>query len=389
MAKARKIAMVAPEWGRWLHRFLAGALQFANIHPHIVIRPFARYSNQTSMARELENWGADGILGGLQEEELLQLKSVMDKPVPIVNCFAVATHPGVVSVVSDLNLFLELALEHLRDLELRHFAILATEPSPKINDLLIQPFLKLTQPHSSALGIAVDRSQLMDPESNILPVPQQLTEWLLKLPKPTGVICPGLGCGPYLIRCCAALGLKVPEEIAVLGSDDTDLSLSCAPTLTSIVPAIEQIGMESLRILLKMTEGALPPEPRIRLKAFDLVVRESTGRRRPGRCDIAGALDYIERHATKGITVRKLMKETQEVSAPTFHQCFQEATGKSPGQVISERQLAEAKRLLSTTALPISMVSELAGFSSANVMARCFQRTEGITPRSYRKQSVR
>jgi LacI family transcriptional regulator len=389
MQPTRKIAMVAPQWGRWLHRLLAGALQYANAHPHIVIRPFTTFGNCASVVQELERWGAAGILGGFQEEELRETRQALSKPIPIVNCFAVGPHPGVVSLVSDASLFLERAVDHLRHLGIRNFGVLFTEHVPDAEVRVLQPFRRLTQPNTSSLIVPVDRTKLMDPESDILPVPTELAEWLRKLPKPSGVLCMALGSGPYLIRCCTALGLKVPGDIAVVGSDDTDLSLSCIPTLTSIVPGIEEVGMEAVRLLVGMADGAAAPDPYVRLKAFDLVVRESTGQRRPTHCDIAGALGYIEKNATKGITVGQLMRETQEVSAPTFHQSFRAATGKSPAQAIRERQMEEVRRLLKTTELPMSMISELSGFSSTNVMTRQFQRTEGMPPRAYRKSRGR
>ena len=119
---------------------------------------------------------------------------------------------------------------------------------------------------------------------------------------------------------------------------------------------------------------------------MELQVRGSTGLRKPENCDIAGALKCIEENACHGLTVEQLFKQTQSVSLPTFHLRFREAVGKSPAEAIRDRKLAEVRRLLTTTKLPMTMVSDLAGFSSAMVLAPIFRAAEGTTMRDYRKK---
>lgn len=368
-------------------RLLAGGLRYASSHPGILIRPFTHLQDSVLTAAELEQWGAEGVFGTLEEEAMRKIRGALKPSVQIVNCNLTSRHPGVVCVGCDASTFLELAVGHLRHLGLRSFGILFTDQGRSSRDRLIDPFIALTKPTNSSLAIPVDHGTLMDPESNILPVPKSLAQWLRDLPKPTGVVCPCFGSGVYLIRCCAALGVKVPGQIAVMGCDDADLSLNCTPTLTSIIPGMEQLGTEAVRILAGMMEGHEPPAQIIRMKAMDLVIRESTGQRRSEVCDISGAMEYIQAKATSGIAVKQLIKETQRVSDPTFYSHFREATGKSPAQAIRDRQLEEARRLLTTTQLSVTMISQLAGFSSSNIMARHFHAVEGMTPRDYRKRS--
>jgi LacI family transcriptional regulator len=181
----------------------------------------------------------------------------------------------------------------------------------------------------------------------------------------------------------------VPGEIAIIGADDADVSLSCTPTVTSVVQNKETVGFESVRILLDILDGLTPPAPKIRIKGIDLVVRESTGQQRPTICDIAGAMEYIKANATKGLNVTQLMHATQRCSQPIFYQSFHEMTGTTPGQAIRDRQLEEVRRLLATTLLPVASVAELAGFSSSFVMGRLFRKVDGMTPLEYRKREAK
>lgn len=69
------------------------------------------------------------------------------------------------------------------------------------------------------------------------------------------------------------LGLGVPEDIAVIGFDDTASAELHSPSLTSIAPPFEEMGRTGLEMLLRLIGGE-PPESRI--LPCRLIAREST-----------------------------------------------------------------------------------------------------------------
>jgi len=384
-----KIALLSANWTRWEHRLLSGALRFADAHPGVFVRPFAPYHDIETAWQEIQNWGAVGAFGILEDVDLQKLVAAGGGCFPIVNCALAGDYPGVVTVQGDFTAFLDLAVTHLRQLGLRSIGMLMVEEGQHIRERLVEPFIRITQPSrpdDATCVLHVDRGTVWNPDANVEPIPEKLVNWLQRLPKPSGVVCPPLGGGGYLIRCCHALNLRVPEDVAVIGSDETDLSLACEPTLTSVVLSMDLVGFDALRILNEMIHGYPPKSTIVRLKSAELTVRESTGRRRPEICDIAAALECIQTNATKGITVDQVIRQTQKVSRVTFHRRFREATGKSPAEAIRDRQLSEVRRLLAGTELPVTMISDLAGFSSAKVLARSFRQVERMSPRDYRKQ---
>jgi LacI family transcriptional regulator len=387
MPRTRKIAMVGREWDRFYARLFTGGLQYASGHPSlkVVIRSFTKTVAANKLAASIEHWGAEGIYGGLLDDELQGLRSALRHPIPIVNNFNSAESPGVVRVLGDAHVAVEMGVTHLRHLGLKSFGLLFTDPPPE-RDRVLPSFKELTEPHGSALTLPIPEDQLLNPERNTQAVPARLATWLRELPKPCGVLCPCVGSGRYLVECCGQLGLHVPREIAIIGSDDADVCLNCTPTLTSITPNVEMVGSESVRILLGIADGVKPSTPTIRLKGLDLIVRESTGLQPSWTCDVAGALEYIKANATKGLSVAQLLRETRQPSQPKFYQLFHEATGKTPALAIRDRQLEEVRRLLATTQLPAASVSGMAGFSSPSVMARLFRKVEGMTPMEYRKR---
>jgi LacI family transcriptional regulator len=145
------------------------------------------------------------------------------------------------------------------------------------------------------------------------------------------------------------------------------------------------LGFEAIRILRDWIAGIRPSVSTVRLHRMELQVRGSTGLRKPEICDIAGALKFIEDNACRGVTVAQVMKETQSVSKPTFHRRFQEQVGKSPAEAIRDRKLDEVRRLLTTTELPLTIITELAGFSTSAFLSRIFRSVEGVTMSDYRK----
>jgi len=390
MKSSLKLALLSANWTRWEHRLLSGALRYADAHSRVMIRPFAPFRDLPATIRELESWGADGIFGMLEGNDLDTLLQGLERPVPIVNSVLAGERPGVVMLIGDFSTFLDASIKHFRHLGLRTFAMFLADEGAILRERLVKPFLQLIKPAQSAnaaMVVPVDRDVIWNPDAKVEPLPPQLTTWLRELPKPVGVLCPQLGGGGYLIRCCKVLGLRVPEDVAVIGSDETDLSLANDPTLTSVVLSMDLVGFDGTRILVGMVGGKPPPSSLIRLNSAELTVRESTGRRRPEICDIAAALECIQTNATRGITVEQVIKQTQRVSRVTFHRRFRETTGKSPAEAIRNRQLDEVRRLLVGTELPVSMISDLAGFSSPKVLARTFREAEKTTPRDFRQKN--
>ena len=388
MSSPQKIAFVSPVWTTWQHRLVAGALRFADTRERVIIRVFAPAKDLKSTAREVENWGAHGVLGFFEYEDQATFLGALDQPLPVVNNGLAKQHANVINVVADFQAFVETAIMHFRQLGLRSSAMLVLEEGPQVREHIIGTFLRFAKPPLPALAslvCQVDREILWNPHANVKPVPVKLVEWLQKLPKPVGILTPALGGGGYLIRCCQALGVRVPDDVAVIGGDDTDLSLACEPTLTSMLPALETLGFEAIRLLLELLAGKRPPGSIVRLPCVDLHVRESTGLHKPEICDIGAALQCIRDNACRGIKVGQVIKQTQWVSKVTFHRRFREVVGKSPAEVIRERKLDEVRRLLTSTDLPLTMVSDLCGFSSAKVLARLFRAQEATTPRDFRK----
>ncbi|MEV6108740.1 LacI family DNA-binding transcriptional regulator [Streptomyces sp. NPDC051940] len=73
-------------------------------------------------------------------------------------------------------------------------------------------------------------------------------------------------------------GLRVPEDLSVVGFDDLPEVRWCAPPLTTVRQPLSEMGKLAVRTVLGLAQGVEPASPRVEL-ATELVIRASTGPR--------------------------------------------------------------------------------------------------------------
>jgi len=74
-------------------------------------------------------------------------------------------------------------------------------------------------------------------------------------------------------------GLRVPQDVSVVGFDDIRFARYADPPLTTVAQPKNQIGGEAMSMLLEILEDPRTP-PRKRVLPAELVIRDSTARRR-------------------------------------------------------------------------------------------------------------
>jgi LacI family xylobiose transport system transcriptional regulator len=72
-----------------------------------------------------------------------------------------------------------------------------------------------------------------------------------------------------------ARGLRVPQDVSIVGYDDIPFARWVSPALTTVHQPLRRMGAEATRLAIRMSREGLPTIPRMDL-ATNLVVREST-----------------------------------------------------------------------------------------------------------------
>ncbi|MBD3244201.1 MAG: LacI family DNA-binding transcriptional regulator [Chitinivibrionales bacterium] len=83
------------------------------------------------------------------------------------------------------------------------------------------------------------------------------------------------GMAPLFYRACAKLGRRIPDDIAVLGVNNSPVALGVFPALTSLYVEPREVGKKAIQVLNESIEGVNPPPPAMKL-TYRMAVREST-----------------------------------------------------------------------------------------------------------------
>jgi len=72
------------------------------------------------------------------------------------------------------------------------------------------------------------------------------------------------------------------------------------------------------------------------------------------------------------------------ISAPHLTRICADVLGAPPNELVRQRRMIEAKRLLEYTALPISQIADRCGFRDPAFFSRSFKSSVGSTPKAFR-----
>jgi LacI family transcriptional regulator len=98
----------------------------------------------------------------------------------------------------------------------------------------------------------------------------------LNLPdRPTAIVASCDGCALGVLDTAHEFGLSVPDDLSVIGYDNTREANWCLPKLTTISQPLSEIGSLAVRNLLRLVRGEQPDSQHVQL-ATSLVIREST-----------------------------------------------------------------------------------------------------------------
>jgi AraC family transcriptional activator of pobA len=142
--------------------------------------------------------------------------------------------------------------------------------------------------------------------------------------------------------------------------------------LDSTVPAHDRAAEHHLGLLgvwlerqgLKSQADAPRPDASWRLVARYTSLMEKEFRKGAGVGDLAAALGVTPTHLTR---------------------CCQQTCGRSAIELLQDRRIFEARKMLSETSLPVGRIGTELGFTSAAYFTRAFQHRTGSSPTAFRR----
>ena len=214
---------------------------------------------------------------------------------------------------------------------------------------------------------------------------QELTDWLMSLPKGTGLFCSNDAQALTITETCMIAGIKVPEDIAVLGVDDDDLICEISdPTISSIQLEVERGGYETCRLLHQQILSKNRKPFNVVISPSEIKERSSTLAYNISDQHIRNVTRYIDENYKIDISMDNIF-QLVPLSRRSVEMRFKKATGMTIYQYILNKRIEHFAYLLITSDKPYIDLAYEVGFKDIANVSRTFRKYKGCTPLEYRK----
>ena len=377
--RIRRITWWSQGHGLYEHDVLKGVLDYIQEHPTWTLQQILCDLPD----REWRAWKGDGILAcHLPPNCAKSMRALLKRrpPIPMVDISANRLFPSLSWVESDNTAVGALAAEHLLERGLKHFGYCGFSGYPFSDQRRDAFVLRLQQAGFPCTDYTV---------SGPVDVPQMaaIAHWLVKLPKPVGILGALPTRGHEILEACRRRKLAVPEDVAVITvNQGGEFGLLENPPLSYVKLNTRQIGYESAALLDRLMSGHTEPPGTAHLIApLGVEPRQSTDMLAIPDRYVTAALRYIWQHACEGIQVKDLL-QIAPISRFAFERRFEKFVGRTPHEEIERVQMNQVKTLLTGTKLSLAEIAERTGFAHVQYLAGKFHQLTGMTPGKYRTQ---
>lgn len=212
-----------------------------------------------------------------------------------------------------------------------------------------------------------------------------LAEWLLSLPKRTALMACDDNQGNKIMEVCRLIGIKVPEEISVIGVDDDETICNLSdPPLSSIRMDVEKGGYEAAELIDKMLHNHDFSFTDVCIKPIKIVNRLSTDIYSTDDPYVLTALKYISQHLIAGISVTDVVKQVP-LSRRLLEIRFKQVTNQPIYQYIFNLRMERFAQLLLESDASIGEIALSVGLTDYKNLARQFKVQMKCLPSEYRK----
>ncbi len=380
MLQKKRVALMIETSTIYGRELLKGVIRFRQTHHDWSI--FLEQRDLTAKPPAwLADWKGNGIISRVTTPEFA--KAVSKSGIPIVELTDRGQDYGFPVIRSDDDEIARLAAEHLNERGFQNFAYCGFQYEEWSTRREKSFARHVAQPGKEC---AVYRSVWQGPEARSAEDERtELVRWLNTLPLPVGIYCCSDVRGQQVLEACAQAELVIPEEVAVIGTDnDSVICELCDPSMTSVIPNAEETGFQAASLLSRLMEGEKPDELLHVVRPVGIEVRQSSDIVAIDDPSIATALSYIRENACNGITVQDVIAHSG-LSRSTLERQLRKLLSRSPQQEIRHVQIKRARQLLMETDLPMDRIAALCGFDHPEYMHVVFRRETNMTPGQYRR----
>jgi LacI family transcriptional regulator len=384
-----KIALALPDSKPWgITRFFNGVNDYAS-HRHWLltacpVNPESGDDFPLDWSR-LKSWHLDGII--LQANDLTQSELFRKWQIPMVNIGEdLGSDCKIPRLAQNNQQVGRFAAEHLIGLGLKNLAFhgvqgrwysderlegfkqAAAKANLKVNSFLL--------PHMTRDALWNERYE-------------PVKRWLKTLPLPVGLFAVHDYRALITLSACREVGLRVPEDVAVIGADN-DLMVCefSTPTLTSVCANPYRMGFEAARLLDQLMQGKPSPAEPILVDPTEVVARASTDVLHADDPAVKRAILFLQRHYAESFTM-DAVAEASGVSRRSLEMRFRTERMTSPALFLVHLRLQKAKAMLAARdCKSIEEVARGCGFGTGKNLRAAFRRVLNVSPNNFRSGSI-
>ena len=337
----------------------------------------------------LERWTGDGIIANLDRPQLAS--AVRKHGVPAVGF---GGGPGFTTkrisyLATDDAAIGRLGAQHLLDRGFRRFGYCAMPNSARYQPWSHNRGKSFREAVSAAgypcsmfaasASVSLDWGRLLE----------KMSAWIESLEPPVGVMAAYDMRALHVLEACRKLGIRVPDEVAVLGVDNHEVICDLAdPPLSSVIQGGYQVGTEAAELLDRMMECDDRGGQTRTVAPVGVATRHSTDVLAIEDTEVVTAIRLIRQGACQGIQVKDVVKAVS-IARVTLEKRFKAVVGRTMHAEIKRIQMDRVQELLRTTDLPMHKIASQAGFEYVEYLSNSFRQTTGMTPGQYRRQHRR
>jgi len=208
---------------------------------------------------------------GIEEPLLDQLAS---RKVPLVLVDAGPDRPGVSLLEVDYNHGIRQGVRHLVELGHRRIAFISGPKRLHSAKLRLDAFVNALR----ECGIVPKQSWIVEGDHALDGGITAMHQLLATKPRPTAVMCSNDMTAMGVLHTLYREGLRVPDDLSVIGFDDIQIARVTMPPLTTVRMSRFELARTAVTALRAQVEGAAdnPPQREYEIKT-ELIIRETTG----------------------------------------------------------------------------------------------------------------
>lgn len=212
---------------------------------------------------------------------------------------------------------------------------------------------------------------------------------LKRAPKPLALLAATDNHAVEVMEICESLNIAVPEQVSIVGVDDSLLAVEAMHTpISSVDTNLELVGYRGAALLGDLMNGVRVPKKPERIAPAGLIARKSSDLLAVTHPGVARSLKFMAEHCHEPIGVNDLVRAAA-MSRRGLHQAFMTVLGRPPGNELQRIRIERAKHLLTTNKEKMDSVAAQCGYQSANSFWFAFRRATKLSPKDYREKFSR